>query len=290
MNPVGAHPLIWIGRWTRAAAPAVINRAAACGFTSLIVPLRDAAEIDAPDIARRMAAAGLRPIAAINHPPEADPASPDPTIAARGAGRLLHAVALARDIGATQLGGIPHAAWGKAAGPVTRRGRIYAVAALRAACERAAASGMRITMEAVNRFENAMLNTAAQALALAEEVGAANLLLHLDSHHMLIEEADSAAAIAAVAHRLGYFEFSQSHRGALGTGGVDVAGLARALVAAGYEGPIGFEAFSADILDPGLAAALAVWRTTYTDADATARAAHGLITDAMAAARAAREQ
>ncbi len=281
MNPLCVHPLVFIPRWTRAGGPRAIERAAACGFDMIIVPARDPAEVEADRIARRCAAAGLGIICNTTHPPEDDPASDDPATAARGAGRLLDAVRLARDLGASQLGGIPHAAWGKAAAPVTQRGRAHAVAALVAAAELAAASDLRITLECVNRFENALLNTAADALALIEEVGAPNLLVHLDTHHMLIEEADPARAVAEAVPRLGYLEFCESHRGPLGTGNVDVAAIAGAARGAGYTGPVGFEAFSAAILDPALAAHLCVWRNTYTDADAVARTACARIRRAL---------
>jgi D-psicose/D-tagatose/L-ribulose 3-epimerase len=276
LNPLVVHPLVFCPRWTRATAPRAIEAAAACGFDLIIVPIRDPAEVDVADIVRRCGSLGLGIIANINHPPESDPASDDPAVAARGAVRLLDAVMLARDLGARQLGGVPHAAWGKAVAPITPRGRDHAVKALSRACE----FGLRITMECLNRFENALLNTADQALALIAEVGAPNLFVHLDTHHMLIEEANPAAAIARAAPRLGLLEFSESHRGALGTGNVDVAAIAGAARASDYTGPIGFEAFSAAILDPALAAPLAVWRETYTDAHAVAR-------DAVARLRAA---
>jgi D-psicose/D-tagatose/L-ribulose 3-epimerase len=279
LNPICVHPLVFIRRWTRQDGPRAIDRAAACGFDMMIVPVREAAELDVPDIARRAEAAGLRLICNTNHPPESDPASDDPAIAARGGARLLDALRLARDLGARQLGGLPHSAWGKAAGPVTPRGRAHVVAALAKAAELAAASGLRITLECVNRFENALLNTAQDALRLIEEVGAPNILVHLDTHHMLIEEADPARAVAAALPRLGFLEFSESHRGPLGTGNVDIAAIADA--AQGYTGPIGFEAFSAAILDPALAAHLCVWRNTYTDADAVARDAARRIRTAL---------
>jgi len=279
LNALCVHPLVFIPRWTRADGPRAIERAAACGFDLMIVPLRDPREVDVPDIARRAGAAGLRLICNTTHPPDADPASDDAAIAARGQARLLDAVRLARDLGAMQLGGIPHAAWGKAAGPVTPRGRNHAIAALGAAAALAQASGLRITLECVNRFENALLNTAQQGMELIAAVGAPNLLLHLDTHHMLIEEADPAAAIIAALPVLGFLEFSESHRGALGTGMVDVAAIARA--ARGYTGPVGFEAFSAAILDPSLAAHLCVWRNTYSDADAVARDARHLLRRAL---------
>lgn len=281
MNPLCIHPHVFIPRWTREDGPRAIERAAAAGFDMMIVPAREPAEVEADAVARRATAAGLRLICNTNHPPDQDPASDDPAIAARGAARLLDAVRLARDLGAVQLGGIPHAAWGKAAAPITPRGRAHAVAALARAAELAAASGLRITLECVNRFENALLNTAEQALALIEEVAAPNLFVHLDTHHMLIEEAGLPAAIARAAPRLGYIEFCESHRGPLGTGNLDIAAVAAALRAARYEGPIGFEAFSAAILDPSLAAHLCVWRDTYSDADAVARDAARIIRAAM---------
>ncbi|WP_137178320.1 sugar phosphate isomerase/epimerase [Roseomonas sp. AR75] len=269
MNPLCVHPLVFIPRWTRDAGPRAIERAAVAGFDMMIVPGRDPSEVDVRDIVRRAEAAGLLLICNTNHPPESDPASDDPAIAMRGAARLLDAVRLARDLGARQLGGLPHAAWGKAAGPVTPRGRAHAVAALARAADLAAASGLRITLECVNRFENALVNTAADGLALIAEVGAPNILLHLDTHHMLIEEADPPRVVAEAVPQLGFLEFSESHRGPLGAGNVDLSAIIAA--AQGYDGPIGFEAFSAAILDPALAAHLCVWRNTYTDADAVAR-------------------
>lgn len=271
MSSFCVHPLVFVPRWTRETAPLALECAASSGFDMLIVPAREPEQVEPEATAKRAGAYGLRLVCSIAHPPEADPASDDPAIAARGAARLLEAVAIARDLGATQLGGLPHAAWGKAAAPVTARGRAHAVAALARAADRAAASGIRIALECVNRFENALLNRAEQALALIAEVGAPNLLVHLDTHHMLIEEESPVAAVALAGRRLGFLEFSESHRGPLGTGSVDVAAIARAARRAGYAGPVGFEAFSAAILDPALAAHLAVWRATYTDPLAVAR-------------------
>jgi D-psicose/D-tagatose/L-ribulose 3-epimerase len=286
INPISAHPLIWIARWTRELGPLAVERAAACGYDLIIVPLRDPAQIDPAAIARACERAGVRPIASIVHGPDTDPASADPDISARGEQRLMHALALARDMGAKQLGGIPHAAWGRASAPPSEAGRRNAIAVMGGVAAAAARMGLGVTMEALNRFENNLINRAEQAVAFAEATGQENLLIHLDTFHMLIEESDPCAAVARSATRLGYFEFSESHRGALGTGNVDVPGLARALVRSGYRGPVGFEAFSAAILDPALAAQLSVWNASYRDADRVAREARKLIAEALAVGRA----
>ncbi len=275
MNPLCLHPLVFLPRWTREAGAQAIERTAAAGFDLMIVPSRDPAELDIPDIAKRAQAAGIGLICNTNHPPDADPASDDSAIAARGAARLLDTVRIARDLGALQIGGLPHAAWGKAAAPVTPRGRAHAVQALARAADLAAASVLRITLECVNRFENPLINTAQDALAIIAETGAPNILVHLDTHHMLIEEPRPTDAIAQASQKLGFLEFSESHRGALGTGNVDIPAILAA--ARGYTGPIGFEAFSAAILAPAMAAHLCIWRATYTDADTVARDACALL-------------
>jgi D-psicose/D-tagatose/L-ribulose 3-epimerase len=51
----------------------------------------------------------------------------------------------------------------------------------------------------------------------------------------------------------------------LSTGIVDNAAVVRHVVAAGYNGPIGVEAFSRSILPSFVSDALAIWRQPYTD-------------------------
>jgi D-psicose/D-tagatose/L-ribulose 3-epimerase len=277
VNLVCAHPLVWIERWTRENGLAAIRRAAECGYDLVIVPMRDLEQIDAPAIVRECEKAGIRPVASIVHGPESDPTSNDPSVAARGEEKLVRAISLARDIGATQIGGIPHAALVRPSAPVDARGWRQSAEIVGRAAGVAARAGIRITFEALNRFENSMINTAREACAFADATGAANVFVHLDSFHMMIEEEDPCAAVRMAASRLGFFEFGESHRGALGTGNVDVRSLARALADAGYDGPVGYEAFSANVIAAPLAAQLCVWRSRYDDPDATARAARDLI-------------
>jgi D-psicose/D-tagatose/L-ribulose 3-epimerase len=72
-----------------------------------------------------------------------------------------------------------------------------------------------IGVEAVNRYESNLVNTAEQALELVEEVGAPNLVVHLDAYHMNIEEANLADPVRMCAERLGYVHIGESHRGYL---------------------------------------------------------------------------
>ena len=88
----------------------------------------------------------------------------------------------------------------------------------------------------VNRYETNILNTAAQGVEMCKRIGAPNVKVHLDVYHMNIEESDMASAIVETGPHLGYFHTGDSHRGYLGSGTIDLAGVFRALVRAKYGG------------------------------------------------------
>jgi sugar phosphate isomerase/epimerase len=94
--------------------------------------------------------------------------------------------------------------------------------------EKAAASGITLGMEVVNRYESNVLNTAAQALEFVKRVSLPNVKVHLDCYHMNIEEADVAEAIQHTGEHLGYFHTGDSHRGYLGSGSIDFSKIFRA--------------------------------------------------------------
>ena len=140
---------------------------------------------------------------------------------------------------------------------------------------------MTIGIEPVNRYESNFINCGDDALSLIEAVGAENMVVHLDSYHMNIEEGPPGPLIERLGKRLGYVHVNESHRGYLGTGSIDFDQLFQALADHDYEGVITFEAFSAGIGDPDLNAELAVWRPLFDDPDDLARHAHGFMIDAM---------
>jgi D-psicose/D-tagatose/L-ribulose 3-epimerase len=100
----------------------------------------------------------------------------------------------------------------------------------------------------VNRYETNVLNTASQGVEMCKRVGAPNVKVHLDVYHMNIEESDITAAIMETGEYLGYFHTGDSHRGYMGSGSIDLAGVFRALVRANYQGPITFESFSSRVV------------------------------------------
>jgi D-psicose/D-tagatose/L-ribulose 3-epimerase len=102
----------------------------------------------------------------------------------------------------------------------------------------AAAKGLPVVFEILNRYESHQVRTVAEGLALLDKVGAANLSLLPDAYHMNIEEADPAAALRQGGTAIGLYHAADSNRCAVGEGHTDFAAQLAALDAIGYAGPI----------------------------------------------------
>jgi D-psicose/D-tagatose/L-ribulose 3-epimerase len=215
---------------------------------------------------------------------DTDVSSADPAVSARGEELLERAIDVTSAIGANFLGGVVHSAMGKYLAPPSERGRRNCIGSLRRLAARAERAGVTIGVEAVNRYESNLVNTAEQALELVEEVGAPNLVVHLDAYHMNIEEANLADPVRMCAERLGYVHIGESHRGYLGTGTVAFGELFGALAGIGYTGPLTFESFSTAVISQRFATALAVWRDPWQQGRDLAAHARRFIVDQLSAA------
>ena len=167
----------------------------------------------------------------------------------------------------------------------TEAGYANAVSGIKEAAQAARAKGVSLAVEVVNRFESNLLTTAAQAMRFVDAVGEDNVGIHLDTFHMHIEEADSAAAIRTCGARLKYFHVNENHRGYIGTGSIDFPAIFRALVDAQYAGPISFEAFSSSCCTSVIAGKAAVWRSVFEDGEDVAKLALDYLKTGMANAR-----
>jgi D-psicose/D-tagatose/L-ribulose 3-epimerase len=168
---------------------------------------------------------------------ERDLAHPDRAARRRAVAYYKGCVDLARELGAPTVGLIP-AAIGRVDGSVGEAWPL-AVEGAREVADYAGEHGVVVGVEAVNRYETFLVNTAEQALAFAAETGNAGVVL--DAFHMQLEEQDSVAAVAAAASKLRALHLADSNRLGLGHGQLDVAPLVRAAAGAGFSGPFVFE-------------------------------------------------
>lgn len=101
--------------------------------------------------------------------------------------------------------------------------------------------GVGIAIEAINRYETAYVNSAAEGLQLLDEVGYDSLGLLLDTFHMNIEEPDMVESIRQTGERLFHFHVADSNRWYPGAGHIDFASLLRCLAEVGYQGYVSGE-------------------------------------------------
>lgn len=107
--------------------------------------------------------------------------------------------------------------------------------------EHAASVGTHILLEPLNRYEDHMVNTIAQGVALCREVDNPAFRLAPDTYHMNIEEADPARSLADAIEFIAHVQASDSNRLEPGAGHVDWALEMSTLRAAGYVGPVAVE-------------------------------------------------
>ena len=283
-NSLGVHALVWVDSWHKESARTAMGGARGCGYDRLEIPLLESWDIDAAMTRDLLAEHDLAMTGNLFLTAETDITSEDPTIVAAGLERLLGGADLVRDVGGDYLCGTVYSMLGKYDHPPTAKGTANCVAVLQQVADRLGESGIHLGLELCNRYETNLLNTAVQALALMEDIDRPNVRVHLDTYHMNIEETDMVMPVLACEDKLGYVHIGDSHRGYLGSGGVDFGAFFRALIHIGYQGPITFESFSSAVLAPDLTNALCIWRDLWSDSEDLAGHAQRFISAQLQAA------
>jgi D-psicose/D-tagatose/L-ribulose 3-epimerase len=78
--------------------------------------------------------------------------------------------------------------------------------------------GIKLVIEPMSRFRNHLVNTARQAIELAKMAGHPNILINLDTYHMITEERDYGAAIRTASSRFWGLHACENDRGVPGGG------------------------------------------------------------------------
>lgn len=132
------------------------------------------------------------------------------------------------------------------------------VEGMRALGSRAERAGAKLYVEPINRYQNDVCVTIADALRLRQRIGSDAVFVMGDLFHMNIEEADMGAALESAGEWLGYVHLADSQRHEPGRGHLDLAPIFAALSRMKYAGYASFElaALSGDaaaVLPPSVA-------------------------------------
>jgi D-psicose/D-tagatose/L-ribulose 3-epimerase len=181
--------------------------------------------------------------------------------AARAAGiaRMGWAIDCSAALGARMLSGPLHSTLGhfSGTGPTTEE-IARSVSSQRAIGDKAAARGVTIGLEALNRFECYLVNTMQALSDHVDAIGHPAIRAMYDTFHANIEEADPVAAFSWHRRNIAHVHISENDRGVPGRGNIPWAETFRALRAGGYDDWLTIESFGRGL--PALAAATKVWR------------------------------
>ncbi|QCL97357.1 sugar phosphate isomerase/epimerase family protein [Agrobacterium tumefaciens] len=103
--------------------------------------------------------------------------------------------------------------------------------------------GINLCIEVLNRFENHVLNTAAEGVAFVKDVCKDNVKVMLDTFHMNIEEDSFGEAIRTAGPLLGHFHTGESNRRVPGKGRMPWHEIGLALRDINYTGAVVMEPF-----------------------------------------------
>jgi len=102
---------------------------------------------------------------------------------------------------------------------------------------------INLGMEALNRFETYLINTAEEDVRFVKEGGRENVKVMLDTFHMNIEETSIVEAIHTAGSYLGHFHTGECNRLCPGMGRIPWREIGEALRDIGYNGTVVMEPF-----------------------------------------------
>ena len=117
----------------------------------------------------------------------------------------------------------------------------WAVAGLKEAGQYALEKGIKLTLEAWNRYETYFVNRMEQSLEIVNMVNLPSVGCMADTYHMNIEEDNIADAIRLTGKKLFYVHVADSNRKAPGRGHIDFKAFAQALRDIDYNGTLSME-------------------------------------------------
>ncbi|MEM9659815.1 MAG: sugar phosphate isomerase/epimerase family protein, partial [Planctomycetota bacterium] len=190
---------------------------------------------------------------------ERNPASPDASVRAAATDWLKGRLDCANAIAADVLVGPNHSAFAHFSRQAPSEDEYrWSAEVMHSVGDHAADAGVVIALEALNRFECYLCNTAEQLVHLVDLADHSQIRAMFDTHHANIEEKSSASAIATLGDRLAHVHISENDRGTPGSGSVAWDEVFSALARANYDGWMTIESFSRRDVD--FANAINVWR------------------------------
>lgn len=258
----GMNLLLWGGEVTEEMAP-TMEALKAAGYDGVELPLFNL-DLDYAGLGKILDDLGLERTAVTVRNLEDNPISPDASVRAKGVELTKKTLDCCAAAGVETLVGPFHSALGhfSGAGP-TKDEWAWGVESMRAVAEHAGSVGVKLGVEALNRFECYFLNAHADAAKFAREVDHPACGIMYDTFHSNIEEKDIEGTLEAIKDKLVHIHISENDRSTPGAGNVNWEKNWRGIANIDYDGWLVIEAFGLAL--PELAAATRIWRRMFDD-------------------------
>ena len=247
MNKLGIFMNFWEKNWA-ADHKKYIKKASDIGFDVLefqAQPLLEMSNDHMKDLAKYAEECGIELTYSLGLDRNYDVSSLDEKIRLGGVDYLQRIVERIGYMGGTLLSGVSYAGWGVPDNFLDDKRPYWdqSIKSMREIIKTAEDNGVTYCVEAVNRFETCLINTAAEALAYVAEIDSPNIGVLLDTYHMNIEENNIGDAIRLVGDKLTSFHTGENNRTAPGRGHLDWDEIFGALAAINYKNRIVSEPF-----------------------------------------------
>lgn len=247
MNKLGIFMNFWEKNWD-ADHKKYIKKVAEIGFDILefqAQPLLEMSREHMRELVQLAEECGIELTYSLGLDRNYDVSSLDEKVRLGGVDYLKRIVERIGFMGGTLLSGVSYAGWGT---PDNFNGdkRPYwenSIKSMKEIIKTAENCGVTYCVEAVNRFETCLINTAEEALKYVDEVGSPNIGVLLDTYHMNIEENNIGDAIRLAGNKLTSFHTGENNRTAPGRGHLNWDEIFGALSEIGYKGRIVSEPF-----------------------------------------------
>ena len=247
----GAHIYVFTDRWSDECLP-ILDQALALGLDCVELAMGDDVEFSPAVTRRRADELGLTLVVSPGGlwPPRCDLSSEDASDRRAGLEWHKKIVDQAAELGAAAYAGSLYGHTGvvKHRRPPPDEYR-WVAEGLHELAEYGTAARVAIVIEPVSHFRSHVVNTPEQAMRLLALADHPNLLVLLDTYHLVTEITDYANGIRTVGDRLWGIHACENNRGAPGTGILPWPDIFDALAAIGFAGHMVLETYNSSIGD-----------------------------------------
>ena len=265
---LGVHAGLWMAKWTDEISP-ILKIVADIGFDGVEISLLGMDQYKAKSLNKIIKDFRLEVTCSDGLSVSADITSNDETIVSKGEEHLKWGIETASLLGSNYLAGVIYAPWG-----------VFDVKNKIARTERSASAlskldkiltqhDVSLGIEAINRFETDLINTADEAISLAKSSKSKNIGVLLDTFHLNIEEKNIKSAITKTGDYLKHFHVSENDRGVPGSGHIPWDDVRDGLKTINYNSWIVAEMFV--ISGNPASSDLNIWRNIEDDPNETAK-------------------